>query len=276
MKFSIITINYNNRDGLEKTILSVINQTCRDYEFIIIDGGSTDGSKEIIKKYKDQINYWVSEPDKGIYNAMNKGSRVASGNYFNYLNSGDCYYNSSALQHVVDLNSQADIITGCHNENEFHNIGRHGITLLILYKWFIDHQTSFIKKELCRKLPYDEKYKIVSDWKFFIEALIFNNCSFEFTDKILINEEPRGISVNQSDLNTQEKKAVLNELFPPRVLQDYEILSKIDPNMLKLIPQLSQSYSVNNLVCKLAKFLLKLRNFFNPVLHVMLKQQKEN
>lgn len=73
MKLSVITINYNNCDGLRKTIESVVNQTCRDFEYIIIDGGSTDGSVDVIKQYADKINYWVSEPDKGIYHAMNKG-----------------------------------------------------------------------------------------------------------------------------------------------------------------------------------------------------------
>ena len=73
MKYSIITINYNNKDGLEMTINSVLGQTFRDFEYIIIDGGSTDGSIDVIKKYKSRIDYWVSEPDKGVYNAMNKG-----------------------------------------------------------------------------------------------------------------------------------------------------------------------------------------------------------
>jgi glycosyltransferase involved in cell wall biosynthesis len=89
MKLSVITINYNNAIGLRKTIESVVNQTFRDYEYIIIDGGSTDGSVDVIKEYADKIDYWVSEPDKGIYNAMNKGVAAAHGEYTNFLNSGD-------------------------------------------------------------------------------------------------------------------------------------------------------------------------------------------
>ena len=81
MKLSVITINYNNRDGLKKTIESVVNQTYKDFEYIIIDGGSTDGSVEVLKEYSDKIDYWVSEPDKGIYNAMNKGIDIAKGEY---------------------------------------------------------------------------------------------------------------------------------------------------------------------------------------------------
>ena len=86
MKLSVITINFNNRDGLRKTIESVVNQTYKDFEYIVIDGGSTDGSVDVIKEYTDRIDYWVSEPDKGIYNAMNKGIDVAQGEYCLFLN----------------------------------------------------------------------------------------------------------------------------------------------------------------------------------------------
>ena len=82
MKLSIITVNYNNREGLQRTIDSVVSQTFRDFEWIVIDGGSTDGSKELIKQYADHFSYWVSEPDKGIYNAMNKGILKATGEIY--------------------------------------------------------------------------------------------------------------------------------------------------------------------------------------------------
>ena len=86
MKLSIITVNFNDAEGLERTIKSVISQTFHDYEFIIIDGGSTDGSVDVIKKYEDHIDYWISEKDGGIYQGMNKGLRQASGEYLNFLN----------------------------------------------------------------------------------------------------------------------------------------------------------------------------------------------
>ena len=98
MKYSIITVNYNNRDGLRATIESVVNQTYRDYEFIVIDGGSTDGSTDVLKEFDDKITYWVSEPDKGIYNGMNKGIAKATGDYLNFMNSGDCFYNEKVLE----------------------------------------------------------------------------------------------------------------------------------------------------------------------------------
>ena len=100
-KISIITVNYNDREGLKKTIESVINQTWQDFEFIIIDGGSTDGSREVIEQYKDKIDYWISEPDKGIYNAMNKGIKAASGEFLLFLNSGDRLIDKNITEKVI-------------------------------------------------------------------------------------------------------------------------------------------------------------------------------
>ena len=112
MRFSIITINFNHADGLENTIQSVINQTCHDYEFIIIDGGSSDGSVDVIRKYKENINNWVSEPDGGIFPAMNKGTRQAHGDYCIYMNSGDTFYDNRVLEKVKKCNYTEDIQTG--------------------------------------------------------------------------------------------------------------------------------------------------------------------
>ena len=100
MKYSIITINLNNSAGLRKTIESVVNQTFQDFEYIIIDGGSTDGSVDIIKEYSSRIDYWVSEPDRGIYNAMNKGIVQAHGDYINFMNSGDCFSKNTILEEI--------------------------------------------------------------------------------------------------------------------------------------------------------------------------------
>ena len=113
MKLSIITINYNNACDLKQTIQSVIEQTWGDFEYLIIDGGSTDSSLEIIKQYQNQIDYWVSEPDKGVFHAMNKGIEQSSGEYLLMLNSGDCLANNKVLEKVFDLNFYTeDILAG--------------------------------------------------------------------------------------------------------------------------------------------------------------------
>src|SRR5574344_2795323 len=114
-KFSIITINRNNKNGLEKTTKSIISQLFTDYEFIVIDGGSTDGSADVIRKYATHITYWISEPDKGIYNAMNKGITHAYGDYLNFMNSGDCFHSPAVLDEINRQLHDEDILIGkCH------------------------------------------------------------------------------------------------------------------------------------------------------------------
>lgn len=148
-KLSVITINYNNRDGLRKTIESVVNQTCKDFEYVIIDGGSTDGSVDVIKEYADRINYWVSEPDNGCYHAMNKGVKVATGEYVIFMNSGDGFYTNDVVDYFVKLNATEDVLSGdmCivdayikHSPNT--------ITFKFFYEEGLGHQACFIKTDV--------------------------------------------------------------------------------------------------------------------------------
>ena len=259
MKLSIITVNFNDAEGLERTIKSVISQSFKDYEFIIIDGGSTDGSVDVIKKYEKNIDYWVSEPDGGIYQGMNKGLRQAKGDYLNFMNGGDSYHSSDVLEKIFSLNVDVDIITGAHAENGLRNVGKDGITMLDLYKWAIDHQASFIRREVALRHPYDEKYRIVSDWKFFIEALILDNCSFYYTDTIVVDFDMKGISSTHSELDRKERDLVLKELLPERVLKDYRLLASIHPDLLNLAPCISKSQTIKNAIVKLARQLLRIK-----------------
>ena len=259
MKLSIITVNFNDAEGLERTIKSVISQTFREYEFIIIDGGSTDDSVNVIKKYESHIDYWVSEHDGGIYPGMNKGLRQAKGEYVNFMNGGDCYHSKDVLEKIFALETDADIITGAHAENGLRNVGKDGVTMLDLYKWAIDHQASFIRREVAFRHPYDEKYRIVSDWKFFIEALVFDNCTFYYTDMIVVDVDMKGISNVNFALDKQERDVVLHELFPQRVLQDYQLLASIHPSLLEMAPRISKSQKIQKAVLKLASQLLKIK-----------------
>lgn len=259
MKLSVITVNYNDAEGLESTIKSVISQTFHDFEFIIIDGGSTDESIKVIKKYENYVTYWVSEHDGGIYQGMNKGLFHAKGEYLNFMNSGDCYHTNKVLETIFSLDTDADIITGTHAENGLRNIGKGGVTMLDLYKWAIDHQASFIRHEIALRHPYDEKYRIVSDWKFFIEALIFDNCSFFYTDTIVVDVDMKGISNTNLELDKQEREAVLQELFPERVLRDYQLLASIHSDLLQVAPRISKSQTIKNAILKISYQLLKIR-----------------
>ena len=259
MRYSIITINYNNKEGLEHTIKSVINQTFKDFEYIIIDGGSTDGSVDIIKQYADNINYWVSEKDKGVYNAMNKGVAQAKGDYLVFMNSGDCFHSPDVLDALKEY--QEDIICGKvlkGNAQKPSGPKRTTITLVDLMRGSLPHQAMFIKRELMVKHPYDEKYKILSDWKFCIESLVFDNCSFRNSDVIVADYDTSGISTNSHGLLPKEREIILNELFPPRILADYQRLAPVDDELLDQSLQLTQTIGTRRLVKWFSSLVLRL------------------
>lgn len=260
MKLSIITVNFNDANGLERTIKSVLSQTFQDYEFIIIDGGSTDNSVEIIKKYEEHIDFWVSEPDGGIYQGMNKGLQQAKGEYVNFMNGGDCYHSSDVLEAIFSIDTVADIITGAHAGSPHPNVGKGGVTMYSLFTGAVDHQASFIRRELALRHPYDERYRIVSDWKFFIEALIFDNCSFYYTDIIVVDVDANGISNTNKQLDRQERESVLNELFPERILKDYQFLGSVHPDLLSISPRISKSQHIRKCIIRIARWLLKAKD----------------
>lgn len=234
MKLSIITVNLNNKDGLQKTIDSVLYQTYKDFEWIVIDGGSTDGSKELIEKYSDHITYWVSEPDKGIYNAMNKGIRAAKGEYVEFLNSGDIYFNERVLEKVISHLYHTEIIYGSaiiRNEGKEKRIHlqQEVSSFYDLVKKPINHQSSFIKKELFERYGlYDESLRIVSDWKFFLEVIGIKKCSTRFLNLNIIIFDPNGISFTNITLREKERRTVLNQLVPEFVIDDYLIHMKFN------------------------------------------------
>ena len=264
MKYSIITINYNNCDGLRRTIESVVNQSCKDYEYIVIDGGSTDGSREVIEEYADHIDYWVSEPDKGIYNAMNKGIKVAHGDYLNFMNSGDYFYDENVLSNTLP-HLNADIVTGKSiNEDlsarAFH-VSNHP-SMIQFYHNTVDHQASFIAKKLFDNSFYDENYKIVSDWKFYIENIIFQNCTFSLMPVTVAFFQNGGISEVQKELNEVERMDVLGKLFPPRVLKDFERFNDKESPMLDLIPQFNRTYRLQKVILWVTKAILRIYHFF--------------
>jgi len=219
---SIITINYNNHLGLECTVESVQNQTYTNFEHIIIDGGSADGSKEYLESQNDKINYWISEPDNGIYNAMNKGIKVAKGEYLFFLNSGDDFVNSKALQSIAQSLSGEDIIY--FNINQVSNFRKvkvkqvpSELSFSYLYHDLPPHQSTFIKKKLFNDYGnYDESLKIVADWKFLILALLKYNATYKHIDKVFTNFYLGGVSSNSESfkLMQAEREIVLNKEFP--------------------------------------------------------------
>ena len=263
MLFTIITINYNDHLGLSHTINSVVNQTCRDFEFVVIDGGSNDGSVGVIKDFKNQITYWVSEKDRGIYHAMNKGVAFARGTYCIFMNSGDCFYDNEVLERIANSSVIEDIIVGRVSIDEYDHIisppPRDGVTLYHLYSGAVPHQGSFIKTELLRKYPYDENLKISSDWKFFVQTLILDNCSIRFLDTFVSRYDMNGISSLNPELMRKEKDEILMNLFPPRVLEDYRRMKLSECLTQTLTPQLKVNYSIDRLLYFVGRILLKMK-----------------
>ena len=247
MKFSIITVNYNNRDGLEKTIQSVIGQTYSDYEYIIIDGGSNDGSVEVIKDYSDRITYWVSEHDKGIYNGMNKGIAHAKGTYVNFMNSGDTFYSHNTLEKVNFVMDGSDFVIGKdYNQDPetgevFTTILPTRISMAAFFMWTLPHQSAFIRRSLFIDSPYDESLRIVADWKFYLGKIVYEGKSVQLLDLSICNREQEGISISQASKTIEERHEVLTSLLPPGIYKDYETLAKLDRSTLyKLLNLLDQ------------------------------------
>lgn len=239
MKYSIITINYNNREGLCKTIKSVVNQTYTNFEYIIIDGGSTDGSVEVIKQNADKIGYWISEPDKGIYNAMNKGIAQAHGEYLLFLNSGDCFYDTQILENTAHLCTD-DIIVGrvadidSNGQRTSYSIRFRNISMFLFFNTTLPHQGCFIKRSLFYQHLYDETLKIVSDWKFFMECAIFQDCKIKLIDVIVADCECRGASSDMQKLQ-EEKNKVLTSVIPAGIQKDYLSLSPLGLSSLDML-----------------------------------------
>lgn len=257
MRFSIITINFNNNDGLRRTINSVLSLKNPNYEFIIIDGGSSDGSLDIIKEHADSITYWGSEKDNGVYNAMNKGVSHAHGDYCIFMNSGDCFHSPEALNSVQGYHE--DII--CGQVSTFPS-GHHKpyITLVDLLRISLPHQAMFIKRELLIKHPYDERFKILSDWKFCIQNLIFDNCSFRNIEDVIADYESGGISANSNGLLAKERVAILQEMFPARILADYERMTPVDDELIDLSFLLTKTSGARKLAKRILRFILRLTN----------------
>jgi glycosyltransferase involved in cell wall biosynthesis len=260
LKLTIITINLNNALGLRKTIESVVNQTSHEFEYIIIDGGSTDGSVDIIKSFTNippgiytpitytpepmpsrftglhfvshapcPIVYWLSEPDSGIYSAMNKGILKAIGEYCQFLNSGDCLSAIDSTERMLNNLPECSIVFGnmqqMLNGNPVKWVGEKKTkhTFLDLYKGSMNHSSAYIKKSLFEKYGlYDESLKIVSDWKFYVLTVGLNNENIIHRDISVTLFDLNGISNTNQELEKAERRLVLEQMVPKTILEDYD------------------------------------------------------
>lgn len=196
---TIITVSYNAVLTIENTILSVVNQTYSNIEYIIIDGGSTDGTIDIIKKYEDRISYWISESDRGIYDAMNKGIKMAHGDWVNFMNCGDAFYSKMIIETVVGYikKNKCDVVYGDVMLNINGRMKLKKSSELKSIECFLPfcHQSSFVKTSLLRKNMFDLSYKIAADYALFYELYSCMKCIFIYIEEVIsIYEATSGIS----------------------------------------------------------------------------------
>lgn len=247
MKISIITINYNNAEGLRKTLASVASQTYRDIEHIIIDGGSTDGSVDVIRDYESANRssvhpltiVWSSKKDKGIYNGMNIGIQRATGDYIQILNSGDILATPDVTERMmVALNTHLlgrdgvgfpAILYGNMIKKDYatgKTIGKSReveYSLRNYYSGTMNHDCCYFRRDLFETYGlYDENLKIVSDWKWFLQAIGLGQVKPVYVDIDVTIFDASGISETNLALRNQERRQVLEELLPPAILADYD------------------------------------------------------
>lgn len=258
-KLSIVTINYNNVAGLKATLESVAKQSCHEFEHIIIDGGSNDGSVEIIREYESIISNrksiilkWVSEKDNGIYDAMNKGVEIASGirvvnalnrselvedknkgikkaagEYLYFLNSGDVFAADDVVDSMIELLDGTDIIVGRVNKltrgriyGQTDLLTEANMSMYQMYLHGINHQSAIIRRTIQMEHLYDATLKIGADWKFFVETIVLGGAKVKFVDKIFANYDVSGVSSNTAQLR-QEREKIMVDILPERIAQDY-------------------------------------------------------
>ena len=258
MKLSIITINYNNAEGLRKTLASVASQTYPNIEHIIVDGASTDGSVDVIKEYENQLNIthstihllWSSEPDNGIYDAMNKGIKKATGEYVQILNSGDLLAAPDVTARMMAALHQTSNIQHSTLENGFFPAIFYGNMLksydgktiisrdtcggkmytpesfLYFYKGTLNHDCAYIRRDLFEKYGlYNEQMKICSDWEWYVRAIVLGGEKPIYTNIDVTIFDMNGVSESHgknAELIKKERREYLESILPPAVLHDYD------------------------------------------------------
>lgn len=261
LRLSIITVCYNDKQGLELTLENISSQTCHNFEYIVIDGASSDGSTDLLVQYSDIIDYSVSEKDTGIYNAMNKGICYAHGEYCLFMNAGDTLYAKDTIQRVLPYLHNADFISGhtlctfIDGKNTTWKSVNH-VTTQLMMMYSLSHQATFIRTGLLKKRPYREDLRIVSDWEQMLYELIIKNGNYKKLDLYICKFAQGGISSKMFALRERERKKILDEYFPEKVQTDI-----VQPNLLVRITSLADEgsfyYKVLEFSARIIRFFFK-------------------
>lgn len=277
MKLSIITINYNNAEGLRKTMESVFAQTCRGFEYIVVDGASTDGSVEVIKEYEksnlklETINLqsfvWISEPDNGIYDAMDKGLKMAKGEYVLMLNSGDFLIDERVIERIMPELHTEDIIQGNLIEEypdktiRSRGYGRSDLSFIDVVDANFPHQAMFIKlSTMIQYGYYDASYKKGADTYFLITALGLGNATYRYVDIDITNFDVNGISSMKDPKWRQIDKEEDARWYGEHISRRLWNLYKTAPKKMLLYDQLHE----NKFIWKLTMGLVRISEWLSP------------
>lgn len=219
-RISVITVTYNCKDTIEQTIQNVLKQTYSNVEYIIIDGNSTDGTREIIERYADRLGYWISEPDKGIYDAMNKGLKVATGEWVLFRNSGDYFFEPTTIQQVFEWyeDNGEDLITGgtrnFYHDGYFDSVYR-AVSESVWDKALFSHPSTFIRLKTHLKILFPDNLKIAGDYYFFQKLLIKREHFAIYSGIISLYDCETGVSSRNAIRCWKEREQVLEMLDAP-------------------------------------------------------------
>lgn len=246
MKISVVTVCFNAADLIEKTIKSVVNQTHPDVEYIVIDGNSTDGTVEIIQKYDDRIDFWISEKDKGIYDAMNKGIAAATGDYIIFMNAGDKFSDENVLAKVAPKLGHHTVVSGLWNRC-YANGHIKGASPKKLESFRVEmpicHQATFIRLDYHKENPFNTSFKLSADYDFFYKAWRHNEKFLYIKDIIVDFLEAEGASTENITTSVMEREKawkgekrlffrILNLKYQICRIKTVKFLKSITPNLI--------------------------------------------
>jgi glycosyltransferase involved in cell wall biosynthesis len=268
---SIITVCYNDNEGLKQTLRSIQIQSFTDYEHIIIDGGSTDGSTETIRSYADgnpHVTYWHSQPDKGIYDGMNIGIAHASGIYLNFMNAGDCFADDVLAKINFDgsgyLYGDAEVI---RPKRRYITHAPEQLDLIELCREMPKHQSCFIRRNLFDKHLYPTDYKIIADWAHFFRSVVMEHCTYHHLPIVVSVCDGSGISMEgHRELLEEEHRRWFKEntpeLFADTLITCRELAqSEFRP----VIDRISLTHKFQKRMVRLVMQLVRLRNLIRQM-----------
>ena len=262
-RYAIIVVTYNNADGLRRTLKSIRQLDYTAKEVIVIDGGSKDESVSIIAENHDIITTSVSEKDNGIYNAMNKGIKLATGDFVVFMNAGDVFADKDVLSIVNGY--EGDIILGAATYGGQIRMVKDKMTLYDILSIGINHQAAYYRKEVLQKYGFDETYKIIADLKSVVEPVARDKCTVTCIQKVLATCEGGGLSKQRWRDALIEKRRIIDDVVDPFYKDDYQRFSNINNSMLDDYIVLSHFQSIFPLIRWLSRIVSFLNKKFKHI-----------